>query len=412
MWDAIWETGQGHGLKPLGLEALDIVRIESGLIFADYEFDDQVDPFEAGIGFAVKLDSDDDFVGKDALPSARPIPSGARRARARRQRDGGPWRRGVGRPPPRGRHHEWDAPARRSARTSRCAAWRCEYGELGTESRSASSTAFRSASPPRSCACRSTTRRRRGRGRDARCRQRPRSSISRSAGRARTASAPPRSRSAPQDEAPDVSDGRATTPPWRFGRRWPVRHGRHRDHHGGRRAGARHDRERVHVGVARAATRTGFGRPPHEDVQAAPRGAPLRRQRPLRDTERAVGSLRGPSGRRPAGAALRRSCAVRRLSRARSPTSSPRCSAPYSGGDHSLFLGRVEYARHHAGPPLLFHGGRYERLKDSIGAHPAEPGASAYGRTGSSASQALRPPVSSQITGKNDSSSERSARRR
>jgi flavin reductase (DIM6/NTAB) family NADH-FMN oxidoreductase RutF len=34
----------------------------------------------------------------------------------------------------------------------------------------------------------------------------------------------------------------------------------------------------------------------------------------------------------------------------------------YWGGDHSLFLGRVEYARHHSGAPLLFHGGRYERL--------------------------------------------------
>ena len=33
---------------PLGLEALDMLRIEAGLIFAGYEFDDQVDPFEAG----------------------------------------------------------------------------------------------------------------------------------------------------------------------------------------------------------------------------------------------------------------------------------------------------------------------------------------------------------------------------
>ena len=67
VWDAIWEAGQPHGLKPLGLEALDMIRIEAGLIFAGYEFDDQVDPFEAGIGFAVKLDSEDDFVGKEAL---------------------------------------------------------------------------------------------------------------------------------------------------------------------------------------------------------------------------------------------------------------------------------------------------------------------------------------------------------
>ena len=34
----------------------------------------------------------------------------------------------------------------------------------------------------------------------------------------------------------------------------------------------------------------------------------------------------------------------------------------YWGGDHSLFLGRVEYARYSEGKPLLFHGGRYERL--------------------------------------------------
>lgn len=34
----------------------------------------------------------------------------------------------------------------------------------------------------------------------------------------------------------------------------------------------------------------------------------------------------------------------------------------YWGGDHSLFLGQVEYARHGEGTPLLFHGGTYERI--------------------------------------------------
>ncbi len=34
----------------------------------------------------------------------------------------------------------------------------------------------------------------------------------------------------------------------------------------------------------------------------------------------------------------------------------------YWGGDHSLFLGRVEYVRYGDGAPLLFHGGRYERV--------------------------------------------------
>jgi glycine cleavage system T protein (aminomethyltransferase) len=74
VWDAIWEAGQPYGLKPLGLEALDVVRIEAGLIFAGYEFDDQVDPFEAGIGFTVALDHDEDFVGRAALEERRAHP--------------------------------------------------------------------------------------------------------------------------------------------------------------------------------------------------------------------------------------------------------------------------------------------------------------------------------------------------
>ncbi|MEA2291434.1 MAG: hypothetical protein QOF17_454 [Solirubrobacteraceae bacterium] len=68
VWDAIVEAGAPHGLMPLGLDALDVLRIEAGLIFAGYEFDDQVDPFEAGIGFAVGMKTtDEDFIGRAAL---------------------------------------------------------------------------------------------------------------------------------------------------------------------------------------------------------------------------------------------------------------------------------------------------------------------------------------------------------
>jgi aminomethyltransferase len=68
VWDAIWEAGNPHGLTPLGLEALDMLRIEAGLIFAGCEFSDQTDPFEAGIPFTVPLKSKlDDFIGRDAL---------------------------------------------------------------------------------------------------------------------------------------------------------------------------------------------------------------------------------------------------------------------------------------------------------------------------------------------------------
>ena len=74
VWDAVWAAGEPRGIKPLGLEALDILRIESGLIFAGYEFDDQVDPFEAGIGFTVALSGEEDFIGRDALVERKAHP--------------------------------------------------------------------------------------------------------------------------------------------------------------------------------------------------------------------------------------------------------------------------------------------------------------------------------------------------
>ncbi|NGQ90977.1 DUF1989 domain-containing protein [Rhodobacter sp. HX-7-19] len=68
VYDAVWENGRDLGLRPMGLAALDMVRIEAGLIFAGYDFSDQTDPFEAGIGFTVPLKSKtDDFIGRDAL---------------------------------------------------------------------------------------------------------------------------------------------------------------------------------------------------------------------------------------------------------------------------------------------------------------------------------------------------------
>ncbi len=68
VFDAVWAAGEPHGISPLGLDALDMLRIEAGLIFFNYEFDDQTDPFEAGIGFSVALKTkEDDFIGREAL---------------------------------------------------------------------------------------------------------------------------------------------------------------------------------------------------------------------------------------------------------------------------------------------------------------------------------------------------------
>ena len=74
VWDKVMTAGQAHGITPLGLDALDIIRIEAGLIFAGYEFDDQTDPFEAGIGFSVALKHNEDFVGRAALEKRKANP--------------------------------------------------------------------------------------------------------------------------------------------------------------------------------------------------------------------------------------------------------------------------------------------------------------------------------------------------
>ncbi len=67
VWDAVFEAGKPHGLIPLGLEALDMLRIEAGLVFAGCEFTDQTDPFEAGIGFTVASKGNEEFIGRDAV---------------------------------------------------------------------------------------------------------------------------------------------------------------------------------------------------------------------------------------------------------------------------------------------------------------------------------------------------------
>lgn len=75
VFDAIWAAGRPKGMQPMGLAGLDMVRIESGLIFAEYDFSDQTDPFEAGIAFTVPLKSKNaDFVGRDALQRRKDHP--------------------------------------------------------------------------------------------------------------------------------------------------------------------------------------------------------------------------------------------------------------------------------------------------------------------------------------------------
>ncbi|TXR53152.1 DUF1989 domain-containing protein [Reinekea thalattae] len=73
VWAAIWSAGEKYGIAPLGFDALDMLRIEAGLIFAEHEFCAETNPFEAGIGFTVPLKTkEDEFVGRQAIARQAP----------------------------------------------------------------------------------------------------------------------------------------------------------------------------------------------------------------------------------------------------------------------------------------------------------------------------------------------------
>ena len=66
LWDSILEAGEEFGIKPAGLGARDTLRFEAALPLYGQEIDKDITPLEAGLGFFVKLETDD-FVGKEVL---------------------------------------------------------------------------------------------------------------------------------------------------------------------------------------------------------------------------------------------------------------------------------------------------------------------------------------------------------
>jgi aminomethyltransferase len=66
VWDAILEKGKSDGVLPAGLGARDATRLEAALRLYGNDMDETVNPYEAGLGWTVKLDKGD-FIGRDAL---------------------------------------------------------------------------------------------------------------------------------------------------------------------------------------------------------------------------------------------------------------------------------------------------------------------------------------------------------
>ena len=68
LFDVIWESGQAHGLVAGGYKAIDSLRLEKGYRVWGSDITADDNPYEAGLGFAVKLDKE--FLGKQALVEA------------------------------------------------------------------------------------------------------------------------------------------------------------------------------------------------------------------------------------------------------------------------------------------------------------------------------------------------------
>lgn len=66
LWDTLWEAGQPEGMVAAGYRAIDSLRLEKGYRYWSLEITPDYTPYEAGLGFAVKLNKGD-FIGREAL---------------------------------------------------------------------------------------------------------------------------------------------------------------------------------------------------------------------------------------------------------------------------------------------------------------------------------------------------------
>ncbi len=71
LWKAILAAGSEVGVLPCGLGARDTLRFEANLALYGQELSPDITPFEAGIGFAVKLNKEANFIGKAALKAQK-----------------------------------------------------------------------------------------------------------------------------------------------------------------------------------------------------------------------------------------------------------------------------------------------------------------------------------------------------
>ena len=79
LWDTLWEAGAPLGLVAGGYKAVDSLRLEKGYRVWGSDIGPEVDPYQAGLGFCVKLDKGE-FIGRQALVGKREAPADTRLA--------------------------------------------------------------------------------------------------------------------------------------------------------------------------------------------------------------------------------------------------------------------------------------------------------------------------------------------
>jgi aminomethyltransferase len=67
IWEKLLSSGKNYGLKPTGLGARDVLRLEAGMCLYGNDLDEKTTPVEARLNFAVRLDKPGDFIGREAI---------------------------------------------------------------------------------------------------------------------------------------------------------------------------------------------------------------------------------------------------------------------------------------------------------------------------------------------------------
>jgi glycine cleavage system T protein len=71
LWEALWTAGTPLGMVAGGYRAIDTMRLEKGYRVWSTDITPEDNPYEAGLGFAVRLNKGADFIGKEALIKAK-----------------------------------------------------------------------------------------------------------------------------------------------------------------------------------------------------------------------------------------------------------------------------------------------------------------------------------------------------